>query len=233
MSALDEPRFDIYFTGQLVAEADQATTRSQFGQLFKAGDSHLDKVFSGKPCILKRGVDRATALTYKNTLYKIGMLVTFKAAPLDSAQPAQQNPGELSLAPVGSDVLKPSERQTVTPREIDTSNIKLASTFLAPELTGNTPPSTAPDTSHISVAEAGADLLVDKPAEPEPLALDLDAITLAPPGTDLDQLLDDLSPLDPDTSHLTLAEAGSNMTADKPKPELPPAPDTSHLSITE
>jgi hypothetical protein len=91
----------------------------------------------------------------------------------------------------------------------------------------------APDTSHISVAEVGADILAEKPPAPAPLELDIDAITLAEVGSDLEQLRSELPPVDPDTSAITLAEVGADVLAEKPPAPKPVVPDISHLAIDD
>ena len=93
-----------------------------------------------------------------------------------------------------------------------------------------TPP--APDTSHLTAAAAGEDLLVDKPEPPPPLTLDLDSMTLAPAGSELEQLKDDLPALDPDTSALSIAQVGADVLEGQVKETPPPAPNTDHLSVS-
>ena len=273
------PLFDVYFTGKLVADAEESAVKAQFSQLFKVSGERLETFFTGKPCVLKRGVDRETAQRYKAVLHKAGMLVTFKVAAAAPAEPVatpptdqsssqsppqtpepaaaqkpatatdsprpiadqaspqpstatEQDAAALTIAPVGSDVLQPQERREHTPRDIDTSNIRLVSSFMEPvNDTPEAPP--APDTSHISVAATGEDLLVDKPAPAPTPDLNLEDISLAPAGADLEQLVDALPPLDPDISHISIAEVGADILTEKPDKTVPPPPDTSHLSVAE
>lgn len=233
---MDQPLYDVFFTGKLVEGADPNTARDSFAKLFKASPEAVEKFFNGKAQALKRGVNKEEALKYKAALHKAGMMVAFKAHQTEASaaapQPAVAGEEDWSLAPVGSDVLKPDERHDVAPREIDTSAIKMVSAFATVEEEAKPVPP-APDTSHISVAQAGEDLLVDKPEAPPPLPLDLDSITLAPPGTELEELHDDLPPLDPDISGLSMAEAGVDILEGQPKKQPPPAPNTDHIKVAE
>lgn len=137
----------------------------------------------------------------------------------------------LSMAPVGSDVLNPEERTVFVEADIDTSDIKMVSTFIEIEPEEKqTPP--APNISHITVAEAGEDLLVDKPEVTPPLTVDIEDFSLAPAGAQLDQLHDDLTPLNPDISGLDIAPPGVDLMEGIVKPPPPAAPDTSHLSVS-
>ncbi len=247
---MDQPLYDIIFTGQLVEGIETDTAKNNLATLFKTTPANVEKIFNGKPQPLKRGVDKPQALKYKAALHKAGLLVAFKAhqAP-DQAAPAAANPApptdinqpepapaaaiaedDWSLAPTGSDLLKANERQQTPDIEVDTSNIKMVSAFMEPEAeVKEVPP--APDTAHISVAAAGEDLLTEKPEAPPPLPLDLDAITLAPPGSDLEQLDESLPPLDPDTSNISIADVGADILEGQVKEAPPAAPNTDHISV--
>ena len=249
---MDQPLYDVIFSGQLVEGIDTETAKNNLATLFKTTPANVEKIFSGKPQPLKRGIDKAQALKYKAALHKAGLLVSFRpqqsaseAAPPTSSpveQPKENVPAptpqpepaaaeeDWSLAPTGSDLLKANEKQPVAEVSVDTSNIKMVSAFMEPEPeVKELPP--APDTTHISVAAAGEDLLIDKPDAPPPLPLDLDDITLAPPGSDLEQISDDLPPLDPDTSSISMADLGADILEGQVKPAPPPAPNTDHISV--
>ena len=251
---MDQPLYDVFFTGKLVEGADPDTARAGFAKLFKASPEAVEKFFNGKAQVLKRGVNKEEALKYKAALHKAGMMVAFKAHQTESPAPTQAAPGpaatpkpastptpapspssdeeDWSLAPAGSDVLKPDERREIPERDIDTSAIKLVSAFATVEEdTKPAPP--APDTSHLSVAQVGEDLLTDKPAAPPPPQLDLESITLAPPGTELEELHDDLPPLNPDISGLSMAEVGADILEGQPKKQPPPPPNTDHIKVAE
>lgn len=246
---MDQLLYDIFFGGQLVKGTDPEQAKQAFAQLFKSSPDKVEKFFTGTPLPLKRGVDKAAALKYKATLHKAGMIVVFRAHQAEQADTvtasSPQAPGagrtvneplaaeeSWSLAPVGSDVLKESEKQAVEAREVDTSAIKLASTFMEPEIEEK-PYVPAPDISHISAAPVGEDLLVNKPEPPPPLPVDISDMDLAPPGSDLEQLKDDIPEVNPDTSTLSVAPAGAELLEGQPKTEPPPAPNTDHLGLSK
>lgn len=253
---MDQPLYDVYFTGKLVEGADPETAKASFMQLFKADAETAERFFSGKPQVLKRGLDKAEALKYKAVLHKAGMMVAFKAqqeAPAAPAAPAGQSAPspspatpattrteatesaaeeDWSLAPTGSDVLRPEERHEFTPADIDTSAIKMASAFASMEPDTPAPPP-PPDTSHLSAAQAGEDLLPERAPPPPPPDLNLDAMSLAPVGADLEELKSDLPPLDPDTSGLSIADAGADLLEGQSKQQPPAPPNTDHLKVVE
>ncbi len=240
---MDQPLYDIFFTGQLVEGTDPEPAKQNLAKIFKTTPEAVAKLFTGKPKALKRGIDKPEALKYKAALHKAGLLVAFKAhQPTPPASPIVDAPEnsrtesttelDWSLAPPGDDLLKAGERREVTARDIDTSNIKMISAFadIEPETTTAPPP---PDTSHLSAAAVGEDLLVDKPDDPPPLPLDLEGLSLAPPGTELEELHSDLQPLDPDISALSMAEPGADILAGETKPAPPAAPNTDHMSVAK
>ena len=244
----EQPLFDIVFTGQLVEGTSSEEAQANLAQLFKTTPDKTAQYFTGKPKALKRGVDKATAMKYKAALHKAGLVVAFKAhsstniestGPSTSASPASStsadqatgNLGSLTIAPAGTQILSTQERQPVVEADIDTSNIKMVSAFMEPEPEIKAAPP-APNTSHISVAPVGEDILEEQSPEAPELDLNLDDITLAPPGADLDELQPDVELLEPDISGINLAESGGEILSDGEKaPAPPPAPDTSHITL--
>jgi hypothetical protein len=235
--------FDIYFTGKLVEGIDSGQAKQNFAQLFKTEPSQVEKLFNGKPQLLKRGCSKSEAIKYKTALHKAGLLVAFKAHQTPAAKPpskdVQEAPathttkteGSLTLAPAGSDVLRDSEKHVFIEANIDLSSIQLSSPFSQVEEPEKETP-LAPDISHLSTAAVGEDLLVDKPEPASPPPMDLDQFTVAEPGADLKQLKEEKTLLNPDISHITVAAVGSDIIADKKEKVTPAAPNTDHLSLT-
>jgi len=242
--------FDIFFAGRLVQGVDPEQAKQNLAKLFKIDTAQAEKFFSGQPETIKRGVDKEQAMKYKAAMHKAGMIVQFKAhqsteqetspqqtstqPPASASSSQAQEPSEgLSLAPAGSDVLKPEEKRVYEESQIDTSSISLTSPFTEPMPTESSEQPTAPDTNHISIAAAGEDLLVDKPMETPPLPLDLDQFSLAEAGADLEPLKEEKELLDPDVSHLSTAPAGADILEDKPTITAPPPPNTDHIKIDD
>lgn len=263
---MDSVRYDIYFTGKLVEGHTSLQAQQQFAQLFKMTPEKVDSYFTGQPQLLKRNIDKAQALKYKQALHKAGMLTAFKAhqeqaslepstetAPkptqaavvstaasnpsavtqTESVQPIQPET-KLTIAPTGSDVLNDNERRQPEHRDIDTSAIKLVSPFLDPEPINQEPinQQQAPDTSHLTIAASGVDLLEGHHSEWVELDLDLSALELAPTGTLLEQSNEEKPEINnPDISQISVAEPGADLLENQPKKITPPAPNTDHLSI--
>lgn len=229
-------RFDVLFAGQLLEGHDAATVRLNLGRLFKADEATLDKLFSGKPQILKRDADEATARKYQQAMENAGARPVLRpcdeaaATPAAAATAAQAG---LAMAPPGSDVLGPEERKpavapSITAPELDVAAAGERLADRAP------PPPPAPDTSHLTLGEAGED--IPGLAGPAPVAItDSDGLALEPEGGDLSDCAMPAAPAPAvDLSHLELAAAGADVLEEQyRKRDTAVPPDTSRLSLEE
>lgn len=230
-----DPLYDIYLTGKLAEGLTAADAGARLAQLFKAERATMTALLTGKPRLLKRGVDRATALKYRAALARIGVEVAFKAqAAAEPEIAAARTRGDWTLAPAGADVLKAEEKRPVAARDIDTTALSLAPAG-TPLEEADPLPIAAPDVSHISVAAAGEDLLRQEeksaPATATPAA---GHWTLAPAGTPLENL----PRFGADQTNAeaapgwSLAPAGTELlSAGERHRDNPPAPNTDHLRV--
>jgi len=229
-------RFDVLFAGQLLEGRDASTVRLNLGRLFKADEATLDKLFSGKPQILKRDADEATARKYQQALATAGALALLRpcagSAPAAAPAPAASAPPTgLALAPPGTDVLGPEERAPAIAPSISAPDLEVAGA--GERLAEPAPPAPpAPDTSHLSLGEVGEN--IPGLPGPAPVAVTPGAsLALAPEGGDLSNCNPPPAPAPAvDLSQLELAALGADVleeqyrTRDNTTP-----PDTSRLSL--
>ena len=52
-----DPKYDIYFRGEILPEADEAQVKAAIAKIFKADDAKLAQLFSGKVNTIKKSVD--------------------------------------------------------------------------------------------------------------------------------------------------------------------------------
>ena len=235
---MKELRYDILFSGELLPGFDSATVAANLARLFKATPETVTRLMDGHSHVLKRDTDHDTAAKYRSAMEKAGARAILReiapapAATADGAA-ARAAPGDpdtsLTLAPAVGELLAAHERRTVAAAQVDTSHISLVSAFATtPDAPRDAPP--APDTTHISVAEAGADLLPDRAEAPPPPPPDTSAITLAAAGALMALPAEPVAHQLPDISAITLAPAGAEL--ESLRRELPLLdPDTSALSI--
>ena len=223
---MSDPRYDIYFRGEILPEANESEVKAAIAKIFNADDAKLAQLFSGKVNTIKKSVDKATAAKYQQAFKKAGAKAVITVAkataesavakpsivPAEAAKPNVANPSLVKpkiaeenwdVLPTGSDLLASNERRHIPDVDIDTSAIKMVSPFSEPEVEAKMAPP-APDTSHISVAAVGEDMNPSRSAPLPDLELDL--------------------------SEFSVAEAGASLVDKKEKP-TPPAPDTQHIKL--
>jgi hypothetical protein len=144
---------------------------------------------------------------------------------------AATEPGDLLLAPPGTEVLRERERAQPIVRHVDTSG--LAVDTAAKRLSDEPPvPPAAPDTRHLSMADAG-ETIPNLPRFTKPLSPVIDGLALSAPGTDFSDCAAPETPaLQLDLSALAALPAGTALLEEQyRKAEPAAAPSTDHLSL--
>ncbi len=244
--------YKLVFRGEVLEGQHPAVVRKRLGESGGFAEEALDKLFSGRPVIVKREADTATAARFQALFRKAGarlrvLPVETGDDPLSTGPAAAAGPGTASapaseaapgrsassddgfeLLPAGSDILRDDERSGFETREIDTGGLALeGARFVVDEAAPDAP---SPDVSHLSVAEAGADLgggaAVQAPAD-----VPVPSFEIAEPGADLSpRRAPDIPPIDPATVTFEVAPAGSDLGERKSSAPAA-APDVSHLSL--
>jgi len=137
---VSDQQFDVFFRGDIVTGQTVAEVKERLAGLFKLEAAQVEQLFSGRPTAIRRNLDEAGAKQYEQALLKIGAVAELRPAkvaeapivqtavsPAEAAPPTEQDNtvGGLSLAPAGSDVLRPDERSSVEASEVDVSALAL------------------------------------------------------------------------------------------------------------
>jgi len=183
--------FQLMFKGECVADTDPATARSNARQLFKANDTQLDRMFSGKPVVIRNQLDQAEAEKYRALLQKHGMRSYVQAMVPVQAQPARSN-----LAPQSAAAPHPPQRNArrlFAITQASASGLPIAGERTDAVLAG----------SVLTLDPPGVTLAESVPVE-VPSFDHLDAWTLAPAGSNIGSKDELPPPIVPDTSHLAV-----------------------------
>ncbi|WP_150302598.1 hypothetical protein [Pseudomonas saliphila] len=172
------PLFEIVFQGQVKAGVAPEQARLRLGQLFQAGDQQLDILFSGRRIVIKQGLDQASAEKYRQAIERAGALCL--------VEPMREEP-TADAPPASPAPAEPSGSKKLVPRD------EYMAAFSDVE---------APD---FGIAPLGADMQ-DEYRNFTPLPLDLSALSLAPPGADLDELKRNEQAVTPRIDHLKLVD---------------------------
>lgn len=209
-------RYDIYFSGQIIADQDPEQVKQNVAKLFKMERAKAERLFSGKPIRIKENVDQDTAIKYRGAFTKAGALIDIK--PTQEAPPASSDTPSLA----GS-----SE---------DDHQISLmgANTGSLADCAPKVEPAILPDTSAISLSPEGS-VVDDSAPEPE-VHIDTSELSLNP--AENGSLEDCHTPPEPtpipDISGIELTPAHSSSLEDcHTEPDAAPIPDTSDIQLAD
>lgn len=236
-----EERFDLIFRGDIVLGQPLEEVKQRLQQLFKADAATIDRLFTGRPVALKRGLDAATADKYRRALHRAGAQVervpartggqTATAAPR-AAAPARG----LSLAPVGGPLLRPDEYRRPAPVSVDVSGLSLrpAEGSLLDASEQQRVSEAVVEVPELDLAEVGENLLREGEAGALP-AVEVEPADwgLAEAGSDL-LSAEERAPETPPVAapELEVAPPGSEL-GERRERDTPPPPDTSGLSLKD
>ena len=228
--------YDIFFSAQLIDGFEEATVRKNMGQLFKANEAALEKLFSGKPQLIKGGVDKAGAIKYKAALEKAGAVARIREhpqksaaaptpAPKPAAKPAPQLPKEDDLPSSGDIATTSTTLGSAAGKPAAVSKAERAAA-LAKQ------PAAVTFGEEISLAPAGSDVLKeDERDQPEQQDIDTSHLSMGEVGEDIPQLESTEEIVNPDTSHLSMGEVGEDIPNLEEDVEII-YPDTSGIELS-
>ena len=180
-------RFEIAFSGHLVAGAPLVTVQANMARLFQADAQRIALLFSGRRMVIKNNLDAAAAEKYRLTLERAGAVVEVVAMAVEEielAAPPAPVPAQPVAAPAAAGTHAPGRLQ-VLPRD------EYMAAFAEVEALD------------FGIAPLGVDL---QDAQPEvaPPVVDFSQFSLAPAGSDMGQVKAEPAAPAPDTSHLKL-----------------------------
>lgn len=141
--------------------------------------------------------------------------------------------GGISLAPPGTEVLRENERAERLIREVDTAGLEVDTA--AKRLSEEAPvPPAAPDTRHISMGEVG-ETIPHLPSGVVPVSPNIDGLALSAPGTDFSDCAPlEAQALPLDLSALSLEPPGTDLLEEQYRGRKSgAAPSTDHISLED
>lgn len=185
------PRFDVYFSGALVAGADPALVRERLATLFKLAPAEVERLFGGAERRIKKDTDVDTASRLRATFREAGALIDIRVAGgavappqpevrAGTAQPEPPSATGWTLSPPGTGDLA--------------------------DCAVSRPPAELPDISWMSLAPPGTP--VADTVDVSPLEIDVSHLSMTAPnaGTLEDCRTDKPARPIPDIGHLELSD---------------------------
>lgn len=230
---MPEERFDIIFAGELIEGRDPAAARERIRRMFKASDAQLERLFSGQPVAIKKGVDMEAAAKYRLAFRQAGALIRVRSGAAPSrGEKAEARPAAMTLLPANSGSLEEFAPRLEPEPLPDISDLDMS----APGAALDETPAPAPariDTGELDLVEGREWTLEDcRPPPPPRVMPDIDDLDFAP--------LDDTSHIPPqpppgplpDTDDLELA-APEDESHIPPRPPPVPLQDTTGMELEE
>lgn len=236
--------YAIVFSGGIVDGFQPISVKAHLAKMLKADPEKMKVLFSGKQVVLKRTPDKEQAIKYGTALKKVGADVKIKAvkAPDKPTEQPKAVPAATAAAPVAVDTsslsLAPNEGNIVEPSappptpNLDLSEYALADNDDSPLAPPKPVQAVEIDLSEYSVRDNDGSPLVEAKADDAP-KVDAPDFGLDEPGAVLETLKEEVELLNPDTSGMSLAAAGTDLIDEFEKPEAPPpkTPDTSSIHL--
>ncbi len=200
-------KYDLFFSGQIMEGLDMAEVRTRVGKIFGATEEQLNRLFSGDPIPIKKGVDMDTAVKYRVTLREAGALIDV----VPTRSPPTRSPGRPATG--GSPAAPAENAPAAAPAGATAVHEEGAQMTLAPPRTGTledctpeTPPADLPDISGLDLAAEGEPLAAQETVSAP--QIDTSGLELFPANTgDLKDCQQESPPLPlPDISDLRLLD---------------------------
>ena len=210
-----EQQYDLFFRGDLVDGFFRDFVQADLQVLFKANDAYMARLFSGQEQLIKQQVYKATAIKYQTAFKQAGAKLIVRphqaanrTAPTTSVDDAKAEP------PVANNTLGFTDSQSGEndPDLIEQHQPPLQAPVIVPTwdlappgvdlgvARGFTP--TLVDTSALTVASLGADLLLPDRFESPIPSVNTDGLSLAPVGGLIETLTGQAPEVKVDIGHL-------------------------------
>ncbi|SDJ88940.1 hypothetical protein [Microbulbifer yueqingensis] len=139
---MSEIRYSLIFRGDLVPGYTAEDVKANLARLFKAGPGTVEKLFSGRPLAIKKGLPEAQARQMLAALEKAGAQAALKAegeapaaqkpaaaaprpAPESRPGPRPEAAGGLSVAPMDGNLVKDHERERKSEVQVEVGHLSL------------------------------------------------------------------------------------------------------------
>lgn len=85
---MSDSSYEVVFTGRIAAGADLARVKANLAMLFKIEPARVDAMFTGKPVVIKKRLDEATARKYQAAMQKAGAIAEVVGGQSEPPRPA-------------------------------------------------------------------------------------------------------------------------------------------------
>jgi hypothetical protein len=194
---MSDELYEVAFSGKISDGADLGEVKARLGGMFKADESKLTQLFSGKRIVIKKNIDKQTAIKFHAALKRAGAECEVRSLSSSGKAASSSSPKPESPPPAAS------KAPPATPVGTATS----ADPGDAP------PPNTDPlgitgdqiENLPATVAPVGSDMQ-DEIKQVAAPAIDISDLDVAPVGVDIGSGKKEPDPPPPDTAGISMSE---------------------------
>jgi len=218
-------RFDIFFSGKIIADKDPEAVREEIGRIFKVQGSKLDNLFSGTPVKVKKNVDVRIASQYRETFRNAGALIDIKPSVSEEVGADEEPEEDRVITSVPEDLFP----APVQDKASNTIELMPANSGDLEDCAPEVAPAEIPDISTLNISTS--ERLVEESPAPAPPMIDISQLSAEPANTGtLEDCAEEIEFTQlPDISTMDLSDEGE--TLDDSSFVEPPDIDTSSLSV--
>ena len=226
---MSEELFDVVFFGILQAGKDKDSVMQNMAKIFKTDAAKLAPYFAGGRKVIKGKVNAEMAEKYRAALENAGLVIKLEACGGEAEQ--SSTPASTTTTEAAQKPVAAAPKSSNT--EADTSDMSMAA--VGADVLENpvaVPAQKIEDISSITMAETGANVLENPVVVAAQKIEDISSLSMAEVGSNvLDHTPEVAAQEIDDISGITMAETGEDLIKD-PKPEVKAnIPDTSELSL--
>ncbi len=195
--------YQLVFSGEVLNGQHRGVVKRRLREALELSAAQVEKLFTGKPVVVKRSVDKATAEKYQEMFEKAGGQL--QISPVEDAADSAQSAPAKEAAPLESDDAPEDEPapSATEPDETHVPDFDVADVGATMADASEEVPAEVPD-ANFEVAEVGSDMLLEPAVVVAPeINVDFD---VAEVGADIGDRDDRPPPPAPDVSHIKLED---------------------------
>ncbi|RLA04868.1 MAG: hypothetical protein DRQ47_02565 [Gammaproteobacteria bacterium] len=206
----EESGYKVTFNGQLASDMNIIEVKQNLSRLFNSSEETIDRMFSGHPMSIKKGLTKEKALSYQKAMLKAGAIANLV------------------------DMTAIEEIDLTAPPPISTEYDDDESALLPPPPAADTIAAGRlgiPPVNQWKIENVGVRMSKPKRNPIKP-TISTDNIQLSPPKSEMGQAKHEKPVVNPDISHLDMDKSGARLSEKSAKESIP-MPDVSHLDLAK
>ncbi|WP_353411210.1 hypothetical protein [Pseudoteredinibacter isoporae] len=224
-------RYNLVFRGDIVLGHNIVDVKLRLGKLFKVNEAQLERLFSGRPVVIKKSLLKAEADRYTDALHQAGAQVEVQAINKTSAAPIEPAGGGGKKKPLAERL---AEQQAASGLQKPSAAVAFASNNIPVPTVDESEPEENLEEGLV-LAPVGSILLADQYRDDEPAPdiqpVEADIRPMQGNLLDEEEMKKEVPPIGVDLSGISLAEPGEDLLDEAHKPLPVPEVDAPEIDL--